>query len=121
MRIVRLAVVLVLVTVAGCQFQPGQGVSPTFASQWGCNYTEVMEQADRLAERLPAGKVYVPQVGWTACELLAHNGRPTEIDRQQTAYGRSASWWYSSTTSYETHLVSLTLRSGRWVVDYVGW
>lgn len=121
MRAAWIPVVLFVVSACIPMYQPGQGVTPAFAAQWGCKYEDIMIGAEQYAAQLPAGQVYIPQVGWNACNLLAHNGRPTRVDHQQTAYGRSASWWYHAQGSSEAHLVSLEYRDRRWIVDYVGW
>ena len=100
--------------------QPGEGVRPSLAQQWGCDYEEVMREAERARQELGPGENWIPEVGWTVCELLSWVGAPQEVDLQQTPYGRSASWWYR--TDRDVHLVTVELREdGRWVVDYVGW
>lgn len=68
---------------------------------------------------LPDGRAYVPQVGWNACSLMAHVGAPDDVDRQQTADGRHATWWYRSET--DVKMVTLTQDGRQWIVDYVGW
>ena len=102
-------------------FRPGTDVAPEVAHAWGCSVSAVQQRAVVLDSLLPAGKVYIPQVGWDACELLAHNGSPTRIELQQTADVRAANWWYQS--EEVAHLVGLQLdpRTMRWFVTYVGW
>lgn len=113
-------VVAPVILVAGCAtMQPGQGVDADFASRWGCDYGAVMARAESLDERLSPGKMWVPQVGWDACDLMAHNGQPDDVDHQQSRYGRSASWWYR-VGDYDMRLISLDLEDGEWVVTYVG-
>lgn len=110
---------LAFVALTACAaMQPGEDVSRSFASEWGCEYRAVMARADTLAEELPEGEAWIPQVGWDVCELLARNGRPDDVDRQQSRYGRSADWWYE--TAEGLKLVSLERRAGTWIVDYVG-
>lgn len=138
--------ILLLIGVLACApYQPGAGVSPDFASSVGCNYKQVMERARVLKARLEDGLTYTPRVGWDACNLLAHNGKPSRIEYQETATTRYASWWYQ--TGGDVGLVTLTLgrtrgrtpnspigcpsqwltncppemSSSPWVVTYVGW
>lgn len=123
----RAMIAILALTLAGCAslmdigkpHQPGFGVDATFASQWGCDYDEVVEHAADAKERLPAGQRYIPQVGWTACTLMARVGVPQDIDRQQSDFGRGASWWYQ--TSNDMKLVSLEHQGSGWRVSYVGW
>lgn len=131
--IVRVIAVCVLaVTLAACAsmnrhfgyFRPGQGVTPSIAAEYGCIAKSIESLAATLKESLPPGRNYVPEVGWDACTLMAHNGTPTSIDHQQTATMRAQSWWYQSNA--EVHLVTLQYTPGRtegspWVVTYVGW
>lgn len=112
-----------LLAALGCAtMQPGQGVDETFAREWGCSYEHVMERAEELKERLPDGKMWTPQVGWDACELMARNGKPDRVDKQSSRYGTSASWWWEvSEDGYtDMKLVSLEYEDGEWVVDYTG-
>lgn len=122
--------VLLCLLLSGCALfavhQPGSGVTKSFAARWNCSYETVMGEAERAKADLPSGSLWVPQVGWTACKLLGRTGAPQDVDLQQSAYGRSASWWYRSGSSGSTHLVTLELQTegtlrGQWVVDYVGW
>lgn len=126
----RRAWVIGLVLLAGCAtllnpFQPGSGVSASVAQRWGCDRDAVAQEAEEARRGLKVGQNWIPQVGWNACTVLARVGAPTEVDLQQTAYGRSASWWYKS--GYDVHLVSLEAHEGRvtgqptWTVTYVGW
>ena len=116
---------LLLVLLSCTPFRPGQGVTPDFATAWGCDAGDIATRASALDSALEAGHVYIPQVGWTACDVLAHNGTPTRVDLQQTAYGRSASWWYECPDCDQptVHLLSLNYDPDRvaWVVTYVGW
>ncbi len=106
--------------LVGClALQPGQGVQPDFVGQWGCDYPEIMERAERLKAELPEGRAYIPQVGWSACSVLAHVGQPDDVDRQQLGNQRSATWWYR--TDDDVKMLSLTQEGRQWRVDYVGW
>lgn len=116
--VLALGVVLSVAMVGCAAMQPGQGLDRRFPSNWGCSYNEVAERAERLAADLPDGKMYTPQVGWTACDVLAHNGQPDRVDTQTSAYSRSASWWYD--TAEDMNLISLERQGGEWVVTYVG-
>lgn len=100
-------------------FQPGSGVSERLASEWGCDYASVVNGVAVANGAKPAGSHFIPEVGWDACRMLSYVGAPSDIDRQQTTAGRSASWWYKS--GDEVHLVDLVQNGGRWVVHYVGW
>ena len=99
--------------------RPGVYVRDEAAARWGCRGDYVRVAAGEFAKTLPAGHVYTPQVGWTACELLARVGEPREVDLQQSQFGRSASLWYGS--PQDPHLVRLVQDGARWRVDYVGW
>ena len=79
----------------------------------------VQDRAIQKSADLPLGHEFIPQVGWTACELLASEGQPTRVELQQTTEGRLARWWYQNED--ETHQVSLRLDLTGWVVDYVSW
>lgn len=117
---VLLLLAFLILALTGCMtMQPGQGVDEDFAQRWGCDPATVMARADSLADELPSGQMWVPQVGWSACDLMSHNGAPDDIDRQTSRAGRSASWWYTS-GKYETRLISLDYEGGEWVVTYVG-
>jgi hypothetical protein len=100
---------------------PGSGINYDTASRWGCNAAIIKIEAQELIADLEPGKTYIPQVGWDACKLLAHNGAPRDYDYQMTRYGRSASLWYGSPMN--PHLVSMEHNeaSGKWTITYVGW
>lgn len=128
--IVLLLVLLLTAATGGCasfnqgrgMFLPGQGVTEDFAVRYRCTAEVIKNAAEALNARRPSGQNYIPQVGWDACELMAHNGRPTRIDHEQTADGRYQNWWYQSNT--DAHLVTLEYDPKRlrpWVVSYVGW
>ena len=83
-----------------------------------------MAIAETLKRGLEHDHQYIPEVGWDACSLLAHNGSPTEIDYQTSEYSRSMSWWYHEVE--DVHLVTLDYRpdnrgGSNWIVSYVGW
>jgi len=105
--------------------RPGARVTRDFAEACGCDFVLVMAEARKLEGGLESATLeYIPRVGWDACEVLAHNGRPTRVDHHESESGRSMSWWYQSDA--ETHLITLRQHPGRpgackWVVDYVGW
>jgi hypothetical protein len=138
MRSTAVQLVLILAFTAACGlYQPGRGVTPSLASSVGCAITEVRARAEALRETLPSGYTFTPEVGWDACELLAHVGAPSRIERQQNEYGRYMSWWYQTYlgagVGYDTRLVSLAYQPSefdargvrtakfRWAVTYVGW
>lgn len=110
-----------LISLTAClpTLQPGQGVRPEFVGQWGCDYPSVMERAERLEAELPDGRAYIPQVGWSACSVLSHIGAPYDVDRQQVAGRRSATWWYRA--GDDVRMLSLVQDGRQWRVDYVGW
>ena len=118
---------LLLIGVLGCGaiHTPGSGVSPVASTSVGCSYEWIMAKAESLKVGLEYRYQYIPQVGWDACDLLAHNGVPSEVDRQTTEFSRSLSWWYHEADG-DVHLVTLDYRPGKrtgskWVVTYVGW
>jgi len=123
----RLACYAILIPLIACTpFRPGQGITPEAARDYGCDYESLVDHADTLTTRLSGESYqYIPQVGWDACELLAHNGTPTRVEHQETAEGqRYMSWWYQAED--ETHLVSLVWQPtegkvSSWIVNYVGW
>lgn len=113
-------------------FYPADGVTPAIASRYGCDLKAVQARFTPLFDSLKATKSpsYIPQVGMDACNVLAHVGAPSRIGQQQTADGRSETWWYHkraiSSRDAKTHMVTLQLTQGKpgsspWVVDYVGW
>jgi hypothetical protein len=112
--------VLVATILAGCAtWTPGRGVSPELADSWGCHYDAVMARAAEV-DTLGASEEWIPRVGYDACEVLARNGSPTQVEWHETASGQSVSWWYSWPYA-GTHLLRLEAREGQWVVAYVGW
>jgi hypothetical protein len=126
----RRLLILVLLLLAGCALAnelshgpdyPGSGITFDTASRWGCNFVIVKKEAERLIAELSPGQTYVPQVGWDACTLMAHNGAPRDYDYQNTRHGRFASLWYGSPTN--PHLISMEHNeaSGKWTITYVGW
>lgn len=119
---------LAVLVLSGCatmgralqpQDAPGVYVTDNKAAVWGCRGEYVRLAATDYAKKLPAGKVYIPQVGWDVCELLARVGDPREVELQQSQYGRSASLWYGSPS--DPHLVTIEQQGSKWVIDYVGW
>jgi len=112
-----------ILILAGCAtFRPGHGVTPDIATQYGCNYDAIVAQTDTLTAGLGGAQyVYIPKVGWDACNLLAHDGAPTRVEHLETQDVRAQDWWYQDEDN--THLVTLTWepKSGRWFVTYVGW
>lgn len=125
------------ILVLGCAIaQPGHGVSAEFAGRYGCSAELIAKRAEVYHQRLQRGRQFIPQVGWDACELMARNGAPDDVDRIQSAYGQSHNWWWHSDAG--AHLVTLERHSGEpkwvgdcpdgecriispWVVTYVGW
>lgn len=104
-------------TVMGCATYPG-GFNNAFAEQWGCDYDQVVEEMGEYR----SGATFTPQVGWTACDVLAHVGGPADVNRQQSEQGQSATWWYRDYgSSGGARMVTLELRGGHWIVDYVSW
>lgn len=114
--------IVVALALAGCvAYQPGAGVTPRVMEAWGCDYPTMQERIEYRKANKSSSEVWIPQVGWDVCELLAAVGAPTSVDRIQSASGRSVNFWYQEPNA-ATHLVSLEQRaSGRWIVDYVGW
>lgn len=94
-------------------------VDERVATAYGCDAELVRLRAVEVSKDLGAGRVWVPQVGWNACNLLAHNGTPNDIDTQTSEYGRSATWWYRGYR--ESRMVRLEWRAPDWRVIYVGW
>lgn len=118
MRLILPALVLALMACA--TFTPGHGVTEELANRWGCDYSHVTSLAAEVKDGLPPGNEYIPQTGWSVCELMAHNGAPTRIDYQELRGQRFSTWWYQAET--EAHMVNLELTASRgWRVSYVGW
>lgn len=117
------SLVLLLLTsvlVAGCAVnQPGIGVTPEFATEWGCDYQWIADRSARLRIEGWGRRTYRPQVGWTACELLARIGRPVEVDHPQAQEEAEARWWYESRKGRS--LITLGLRDDWWIVTSVDW
>lgn len=127
MRILLMAMLAVLIT-SGCTTllrggrlgpQPGAGVSDSFAQRWGCSEETINRQAADLKKEKSWTELYRPQVGWTACNLMAHNGAPNDWELHQSTYGSSASWWYRMAD--ELALVTLEPYANGWKVSYVSW
>lgn len=117
-----LLTVLTCFFIAGCAaHRPPATVPEDFVRRYGCDPQELQQRADQLRERLSgATKVYIPQTGWTACELIAHNGRPSEVDRTSGYGQQSETWWYQG--NEDMGMVRLVLETTEgWVVDYVSW
>ena len=118
----RIAIAVLAMAMTGCATMDAamHGIPPAFSESWGCdgentNTGRMMTLEEQRAERRGP---YLPQVGWNACRVLAELGVPRDIDRRQSAYGRSATWWYGGGSNLL--MVTLEERSGRWIVDYVG-
>lgn len=111
------SVMFVALLLAGCA-SLGFGISESFARSWKCDPAWVEERQRRLTEQHGSTR-FVPRVGWSACELMAQHGRPSDIDLQRSAGRETASWWYNS--RYDAKLVSLENQGNRWRVVYVGW
>ncbi len=104
---------------------PGQGLPRDLAERWGCNYDDLMQETARLEGHRAADPPPIPQPGWDACEVLAHNGAPQDIDTQRPAE-TSATWRWRSDDG--THLVDLELvrptppgKQSPWIVTDVRW
>lgn len=112
---------MIFLLLAGCAaHRPPQTVPEDFTMSYGCDPQEVQQRADRLREQMDGPtSVYIPQTGWTACDLIAHNGRPSEVDRT-SGYGETQhTWWYQGNT--DMGMVTLEPEGGEWVVTYVSW
>lgn len=114
-----LAGAVVSIILAGCAAQSAhQTISADLARSLGCNPQDVRERADRLHDqRDNATQTYVPKVGWTACDLIAHNGEPNRINGN-TGHGYSLlDFRYDSgTVTIEQHG-----DDDEWVVTQVRW
>lgn len=107
----------------GLDFEvPGRGVTSSVAQQWACDIEAVQANAARYRREAGFGSVFIPQVGWDACELLARTGAPREHTIHQVGGVRAASFWYGTPNAGRAHLVTLTQNDrGRWIVDGVHW
>ena len=99
--------------------KPGAFVTDGFAERWGCNKTAVKEQARIYNADLPRRKFYIPQPGWTACEVLAHIGAPQNYEYSMSSDITGAWWWYQS--GYETKGIYLVISNDTWLVEHVSW
>jgi hypothetical protein len=104
---------------------PRQGVPRDLAERWGCNFDALMQETARLEGRRLEGRLSIPQPGWDACELLAHNGAPEDVETQRPE-NTTATWRWRSDDG--THLVSLELerptppgKQSPWIVTHVRW
>lgn len=119
----RLFVIALLATAAGCASLNRQlyGIpSPAFSQSYGCHGEHTANGRRMAVEKQQDERrgPYIPQVGWNACRVLMEWGKPRDVNTQQGAHGRSATWWYGS--GMDPIMVTLQERSGRWIVDYVG-
>lgn len=92
--------------------------------QWGCDPLAVQQAAQEYAKTHDMDAV-VPQVGWTACELLARSGGPEDVDQVQVGDTRAANLYYrdllSRGTNGKRHLVTLEPAENGWRVSAVVW
>lgn len=92
--------------------------------QWGCDPLAVQSAYMEYAKTHDMDTV-VPQVGWTACELLSRSGGPEDVDQVQVGGTRSANLFYrdliSRGTNGKRHLVTLVQGSDGWRVSSVVW
>lgn len=116
-----LTAALLLSSCAGVG-SPGYMVSEDVAHRWGCNTVIVQRAAEVAAQELTPGHVWVPQVGWDGCDLLARVGAPREYERQQSRYGRSASLWYGTPSSPKlVRMEQVDEANNKWQIVYVSW
>lgn len=109
--------IVVLVLLAGCARYMGTGApTPEFSEYFGCDHEEILATRKARAERIR------PQVGMTACDVLAYWGMPTDLRMHETSYGRASNWWYPDSlgTPYK-HTLTVRQQEDGWVVDYVSW
>lgn len=117
-------VLLACAVLTGCGIvytvgSPGGGVDDSIASRYGCSAQEIKARARELKAALPSGQTYTPQVGWSACDVLAHVGIPTRSSLVATTSGRAEHWYY--TTSISSGLVVLDVTSNGHRVSSVVW
>jgi hypothetical protein len=118
--------VAVAVVWTACAMAPrGQTVPRDLAERWGCNYDALMQETARLEGRRAEGPPPIPQPGWDACEVLAHNGAPQDVDTERPE-STSATWRWRSDDG--THVVNLELarptppgKRSPWIVTEVRW
>lgn len=72
----------------GCSGRPQ--LTRGIAERWGCSYNAVRRVYGELHSDLPAGDGYAPEMGWSACEALAHLGPPDSVERDSAG----VSWLY---------------------------
>lgn len=120
--LIRAAVPVLLLSFLGtaCAVnRPGMGVTPELATEWGCDYQWIVERTARLKIELGLRRGYIPQVGWTVCELMARNGYPAEVDRSEVQDGGQVRWWYTAPGGRS--LITLEYQDGWWIVTSVDW
>jgi hypothetical protein len=94
--------------------------------QWGCDplVVQAARQANYRADR-PEWWQPTPEVGWTACELLARNGSPDRVDHVRTAAAQADNLFYRDPAAApgepKTHLVTLEPAAAGWRVSAVVW
>lgn len=117
----RRTMIVLALLAAGCvAHRPGVGVTDAVARRWGCDPAEIFVRAESLKQQLSSSQQFIPQVGWTACDLLAHNGAPSEVEQTSTRAGTTYHWWYRD--QYELNLIALEQDgSGVLRVVYVDW
>lgn len=118
----RSGIALLALLAAGCASAAGGsgGGGWEVARQWGCDPAEVERE---YAEAHPGGTapvVLAPRAGWSACQLLALNGPPSEVDRVENESGATYHLFYR--TGEETRLVTLRRDvTGEWRVSAIVW
>ena len=112
------AIALAGAALACAATRPLTTIEPGFAKSVGCDAVALDVRADSLRSQLAPGTGYVPAVGWDACDVLAHDGGPTAVDRQP-ADRMHVTWLYQK--GDESHRVRLVNRDGRWIVETVEW
>lgn len=98
---------------------PGEGVEYDDAARWGCAWSELQSQIEYKKSTLKSGRIWVPQVGWGMCEVLASVGVPWEVDIQSGYGSTSYTLWYGDGLNEDMKMLRVDADTN--LVEYVSW
>lgn len=98
---------------------PGEGVSQSVAEEWGCDWSELQERIQWREQNLPADMVWIPEQGWTVCEVLAAVGVPRDVDKN--ADDKTYTFWYGGYRGDAEQFKWLTVDEDTKTVQIVSW
>jgi hypothetical protein len=101
---------------------PGEGVTEPVATKWGCEWTEMQQQIAWRQVNRPEDMVWVPEPGWSVCEVLAAVGAPDDLTEIEEDGGYTKyTFWYDMGSWGAEQFKWLTLDSRSMTVDIVSW